>query len=241
MGSRSMRQFWDRRAREDAFHFVDTRMRYRDPDTDSFWRAGERDLEMLLELGGVSVERDQTILEIGCGIGRLTRPLAIRAARVLALDVSPEMLAQAREHNAGLANVTWILGDGTSLAALADATVDACVSHVVFQHIPDPAITLGYVREIGRVLRPGGWTVFGVSNDPRVHTAGAHGGMLHRAWRRLLAWAGRAPRGQHDPAWLGSAVDLTRLTATAAEAGMQVERTTGAGTQFCVVHARRPG
>lgn len=77
------------------------------------------------------------------------------------------MLERARALHAQLTNVKWIHGDGESLSGIADASVDAVFSHVVFQHIPDPRITLGYVREMGRVLRPGGWTAFQVSTDPR--------------------------------------------------------------------------
>jgi SAM-dependent methyltransferase len=73
---------------------------------------------------------------------------------------------------------------------------------VVFQHIPDPSITLGYVREIGRVLKPGGWAVIQVSNDPAIHRPRTP---LHRRLRQL---AGLAPRGSGHPAWLGSSVDL---------------------------------
>ena len=43
-----MRRFWDERAREDAFFFVDDRLTYRHPDLDSFWRGGEEALDGLL-------------------------------------------------------------------------------------------------------------------------------------------------------------------------------------------------
>ena len=175
-------------------------------------------------------------MEIGCGIGRLTRVVARRAATVRALDVSPRMLELARKHGAELENVEWLLGDGTSLDGIADASADAVVSHVVFQHIPDPAVTLGYVREIGRVLRPEGWAAFQVSNDPAIHRrrTGREGLRI-----RLAALLGRGPRGQADPAWLGSAVDLDKLRLAAADGGMEVERTSGEGTQLCFVLTRR--
>src|SRR5918999_1379423 len=138
-----MGEFWDERAREDAFFFVDSRLEYRRPDLERFWAGGREDLDRILGDLGLELEPESVVVEIGCGIGRLTRALASRAARVIALDVSAEMLARAREHNTELTNVDWIQGDGRSLAGLPDGVADACLSHVVFQHITDPAITLG--------------------------------------------------------------------------------------------------
>lgn len=227
-----MREFWDARAREDAWYFVDNEQAYRHPDPDRFWAAGEALLDGLLEQTGSALRPGDVAIDIGCGLGRITRALAGRVAHVHAIDVSSEMLARARELNAGLDNVTWHQGDGTSLHPVAAA--DAVVSHVVFQHLPDPALTYGYVREMGRVLRPGGFAAFQVSNDPAIH-AGAH-----RPPSRLKVALGRAPGGQRDPAWQGSAVDLDVLRATAEEAGLRVDRTAHEGTQFCLVRLTAP-
>jgi SAM-dependent methyltransferase len=231
-----MRRFWDRRAGEDAFYFVDNRLDYGRPDESRFWSGGEADLDRLLGTLSVEVRAHDDVVEIGCGLGRLTRPLAARAARVRALDVSPAMLERARGLNPSLDNVEWLAGDGSSLAGIEDASASACVSHVVFQHIPDPRVTLAYVREMGRVLRAEGWAAFQISNDPTVHS---RPGVLTRARRSVAASVRRAPRGQTDPAWLGSHVDLADIEAAAADGAMTLERTHGAGTQFCLVLARR--
>lgn len=229
-----MERFWDARAREDAFYFVDNRQAYRDVDREAFWARGEEELDLLLSALGLTVAGEEVVVEVGCGVGRLTRALAARAHEVWALDVSEEMLARARELHPDLGDVHWIHGDGVTLAGVPSAVADACVSHVVFQHIPEPEVTLSYVREMGRVLRPGGWAAFQVSNDPAVHRP-RPGGALAGA-RALIR---RSPRGQSDPAWLGSAVDLDDLGSAAQEGGMAVERVVGAGTQFCAVLARR--
>jgi SAM-dependent methyltransferase len=231
-----MGTYWDQRADEDAFFFVDNRLDYGNPDLSRFWAEGLRDLDLLLDAVGAQVEPSDEVLEIGCGVGRLTRGLAARAASVRALDVSARMLDLAREHNPELENVEWILGDGTGLGQMESSSVDACVSHVVFQHIPDPAITLGYVVEIGRVLRPGGWAAFQISNDPRVHR---HRRLGERLKLELRARAGRAPRGQEDSRWRGSMVELDDLRAAADEGSMRVERVIGEGEQLCCVLTRR--
>ncbi len=164
-----MEDFWDARAREDAFFFVDNRLDYRKPDVERFWEDGRRDLEALLGELDLRVVPGETVIDVGCGLGRLTRVLAEDGATVIALDVSAEMLDRARALNPHLDTVTWLHGDGTGLTGVADASADALVSHVVFQHIPDPLVTLGYVREMGRVLRPGGWAAFQISNDAEIH------------------------------------------------------------------------
>jgi SAM-dependent methyltransferase len=233
-----MRDFWDERAREDPYFFVDDRRAYRDGELTSFWTGGERDLDRLLAALEVAIEPGDVVVEIGCGVGRLTRPIAQRARHVYAIDVSERMLARAREHHQDLDNVDWILGDGVSLQPLADASADACVSHVVFQHIPDPAITLGYIGEMGRVLRAGGWGAFQFSNDASVHRRRA--GIRDRL-RAVAAAVGRAPRGRDDPAWLGSALDLERVKDVVAANVLELERVVGAGTQFCAARVRRAG
>ena len=229
-----MEQFWDARAREDAFYFVDSRLRYNAPDEAAFWAGGEAALAALLGGLGVAIPPGKVVLDIGCGLGRLTRPLARGAERVIALDISEEMLARARRLNAELANVEWVHGDGVSLRPVEDSSVDVCVSHVVFRHIPDPSITLGYIREMGRVLRPGGFAAFELSNDPQPHRGRRRG-----ARARLAALIRRAPQGQDHEAWLGSYVQLDALRAAGAQAGMTTERTTGEGTEYCGVLLRR--
>jgi SAM-dependent methyltransferase len=232
-----MKRFWDARAREDPFYFVDNRLRYREPDLERFWADGREALDKMLELLDVRISPRDSIVEIGCGVGRITRFLAQRGGQVRALDVSAEMLDRARELNPGLDNVEWIVGDGESLAPIETKSADVCHSFVVFQHIPDPRITLGYVREMGRILRPGGIAFFQLSNRPDVHRKPP-------VWRRLehclLALLARAPQGQANPAWRGSAIDLDELRAVAERAGLEVQRVVGEGTQFCYVRAVKP-
>lgn len=229
-----MRRFWDRRARENPWYFINNTLSYREPDLDRFWASGERDLDILLATVGAELGPTDHVVEIGCGAGRMTRAIARRAGRVTALDVAPRMLEIAREENSALHNVEWLLGDGITLAGVPDASADACVSYVVLQHIPDPQITFAYVREMGRVLRPGGWAAFQVSNAREVHRRRRIG--PRRLWASLRGWM---PKGQTHPAWIGSYIDLDDLRAAAVEGGMDLVRTEGEGTQFCLVRAVR--
>lgn len=231
-----MRDFWDRRAAENPLFFVDNKLSYQHPDADAFWAHGVEELDLFLASIDTTIGSDEHVLEIGCGVGRMTRVLAERAESVLALDVSPRMLELARHHCANLENVEWLLGDGESLAGVETASLDGCVTYVVFQHIPDPAITLGYVREVGRVLRPGGWAAINVSNDASIHRRRTG---LEGLGIRLRALTGRGPRGQADAPWLGSAVSLADLRSAADDGGMDVQRISGEDRQLCFARLRR--
>jgi SAM-dependent methyltransferase len=237
MSAGGIERFWDARARENAAYYIDNALDYTEVDMARFWERGREVVDFVSERLGVAPAPSDEVVEIGCGIGRVTRVLAERSRRVWAFDVSAEMLRRAREQLGHIGNIEWVHGDGATLRPLRDRVASACFSFLVLQHLPDPALTLGYVSEMGRVLRPGGWSAFQVSNDPR----------LHRPWprpslgTRLKQLAGRAPRGHDNPAWLGSSVDLDALERTADAAGMDVERIDGRGTQFCLVLLRKRG
>ena len=231
-----MREYWDARADEDPFFFVDNRREYGARDEAAFWAGGEEAVGTILRILEASIKSTDDVVEIGCGVGRITRALAKRSASVRALDVSARMIEQAKELNPELDKVTWIVGDGVSLAPIENATADVCFSHVVFQHIPDPQVTLAYVSEMGRVLKPGGWSAFQISNLPDLHKPPRG---LSRIKAVALALAGRGPKGQSEPEWLGSAIDLADLEAAAIDAGMLSERIAYEGTQHCLVLLRR--
>jgi SAM-dependent methyltransferase len=237
-----MREYWDDRAREDAFHFSDQRQPYRHPDPEGFWAEGERELDAVLGSLGLEAGPGDRVLDVGCGLGRLVRALAPRVAHVTALDVSPEMLSRAQELNAGLGNVEWVLGDGVTLGGIEDASHDAIVCHLVFEHLPDPALPLGYVSEFARVLRPFGWAAFGLSTDPEAHRVQRHRAGHHSRRGFFAAMVGRTPSGQDEDEWVGAFVPLDALGATAMRAGLELTRIEGANTRWTFVGATKsPG
>ncbi len=103
--------------------------------------------------------RITSLLDIGTGTGRMLELLAPRSARAIGLDVSPEMLAIARDRLAGIANVQVRLGDLYRLPFLNgkesgnDAGFDAVLFHQVLHYLDDPGAA---VAEAARVMAPGG-------------------------------------------------------------------------------------
>jgi ubiquinone/menaquinone biosynthesis C-methylase UbiE len=96
-----------------------------------------------------------TAIDFGCGVGRVTIPLAETSARVLAVDVSEKMLEEARKNCAreGLQNVTFLIT--REFLQLADASADFVHSFIVLQHIP-PSHGYKLIEKLLSVLQNGG-------------------------------------------------------------------------------------
>jgi SAM-dependent methyltransferase len=148
------RRFWDRAASENAAWYVATGFTSED---EGFFRSGATETDALLALCGVPVGPEDAVLEIGCGVGRMTRRLSELAGQVIAVDVSTEMLNRCRTHLADRGNVEYLQvpGDG-HLAGVADGSVQVVFSYITLQHVPSADAQLRYLSEGGRVLAPGG-------------------------------------------------------------------------------------
>jgi len=101
--------------------------------------------------------RERTVLDIGCGIGRLEAALSPLSAAVIGIDVSPGMIARARTRCADFPNVRLLLGSGHDLADIADASVDLALLVDSFPYIflSEGQLAERCFAEISRVLRPG--------------------------------------------------------------------------------------
>ena len=103
---------------------------------------------------GLPQERDRA-LDFGCGVGRLTAPLAQHFGEVVGLDVSESMVAQARSLH-DVANCHFEVHRGNDLHLYPDASFDLVLCVLVLQHLASQDAMLRYLAEFARVLRPGG-------------------------------------------------------------------------------------
>lgn len=101
---------------------------------------------------------DRDLLEIGCGIGRLSLALAPALRAVTGLDVSGEMIAEARRRGGAIPNASFRHTGGRDLAGIADESVDLVLAADVFPYLVAAGGDLPrrHVEEAARVLRPGG-------------------------------------------------------------------------------------
>lgn len=116
-------------------------------------KGGRMDADFLREKVGINPS--DTVLEIGCGMGRVAAHLAPHCRLWIGCDVSPNMLKFARERLATFPNIELVETSGYDLAPIKSASIDIVYCIVVFMHL-DEWERYGYVEEAYRVLRPGG-------------------------------------------------------------------------------------
>ena len=124
-------------------------------------------------LEALALAPDERVLEVGPGTGYYTFDMAaaLPAGQVDVFDIQPEMLDHVMREadRRGTTNVKPTLGDAQNLP-FDDDTFDAAVLVTVLGEIPDQEQAL---REIARVLRPGGRLVVGeLFGDPHMVTSG---------------------------------------------------------------------
>lgn len=210
--TRKMRKDWDRRARRDAMHFVNTAQA--EWDEGEFFATGEENVRdhVLNDMPSICQGRDPSrmrILEIGCGVGRMTRSLAATFGEVHAVDVSDEMVVRAKHFLRNTPNAHVYRNSGKDLNVLGDLDFDFAYSFIVFQHIPSRAVIDSYVGAVSRCLRKGSMFKFQVQGHQ-----------------------GSSPRNSGRDTWLGASISESAAATMAARHGFELRRSAGAGTQY---------
>jgi 2-polyprenyl-6-hydroxyphenyl methylase/3-demethylubiquinone-9 3-methyltransferase len=145
----------------------------------------------------------KSALDVGCGAGLLTEPLARMGAKVTGVDAADELIAAAQEH----ARRQGLEIDYRAVGVEAtDGHYDLITSLEVIEHVADPQ---AFVGALARRLAPGGLLI--------LSTPAATG------WSKLLTITlaegfGRIPRGTHD---FAKFVSPDRMKALLANAGLE--------------------
>ena len=106
-------------------------------------------------LADIGMKPGMHVVDLCCGDGLFTVPLAKMACRVIAIDLDPEMvnLTRAQVAAAGATNCTFVVGDAYDLAEFVTEPVDLVLIANTFHGVPDKE---RLARAVAAVLKPGG-------------------------------------------------------------------------------------
>jgi 2-polyprenyl-3-methyl-5-hydroxy-6-metoxy-1,4-benzoquinol methylase len=166
-------------------------------------------IELRLLLGMIDARPGFRVLDAGCGDGALTCAVARQGADATGIDPDPAMLTRARACAAEAKLEATFLDGRVERLPFPDASFDVVASVTVLCFVADAA---GAVREMARVLRPGGRLVLGELGRWSVWAA----------LRRVRGWLG-------SPTWKVARFRTSReLRMLADQAGLSVTRVRGA-------------
>jgi 2-polyprenyl-6-hydroxyphenyl methylase/3-demethylubiquinone-9 3-methyltransferase len=186
--------WWDPHGRSAMLHKLNpVRLKYLRDQIDQHWQCDECSRTPL---------EGKTALDVGCGAGLLTEPLARLGGKVTGIDASPEVIAIARDHAAasGL-EIEYLAGDVLELSG----RFDLITAMEVVEHVADPA---AFLKALAKRLAASGLLILSTPNAT--------------GWSRLMMITvgeglGRIPRGTHD---FDKFIAPERMKMLLAEAGL---------------------
>ncbi len=193
--SRLAGDWWDPNGASAMLHKLNpVRLKYIRDQVDQHWQCDECSLKPLAE---------RSALDVGCGAGLLTEPLARLGASVTGLDASAELIAAARDHAAaqGLA-IDYRSGELSEL----EGQFDLITCMEVIEHVADPA---AFVTTLAKRLASDGLLILSTPNAT--------------GWSKLLMITvaegiGRIPKGTHD---FGKFIAPDRMKVLLGDAGLK--------------------
>lgn len=168
--------WWDPRGSSAMLHRLNpVRLRYIRDAVDAHLGA---------DAAGFTPLAGKSALDVGCGAGLLTEPLARLGARVTGVDAAPENAAAAAAHaeQAGL-DIRYVAAE---LEALEGERYDLVTAMEVIEHVTDPA---AFVANLRAALAPGGLLVISTPNRTPLSKLAMVG---------VAEMTGMIPRGTHD-------------------------------------------
>jgi len=128
---------------------------------DEFFKTGIKEIQSVLKYiksKGIKLNRGKA-LDFGCGIGRLTQPLAQNFKKAYGVDIAPSMIKLAKKYNKHGKKCEYILNKADNLKIFKGSSIDFIYSHITLQHIK-PKYSLKYIKEFFRILAPNGILLF---------------------------------------------------------------------------------
>src|SRR4051794_9957416 len=186
--------WWDPDGSSSMLHKLNpVRLKYVRDQIDRHWQCDECNRRPL---------EGKSALDVGCGAGLLTEPLARLGAKVTGVDAGPEVIAVAREHAAAIGlEIDYRAADVLDI----EGQFDLITSLEVIEHVADPA---AFVKALAKRLAAGGLMILSTPNAT--------------GWSKLMTITlaeglGRILRGTHD---FAKFIAPERLKLLLADAGL---------------------
>jgi len=156
-----MKNLWNKLAKENSLYYINSD-KGRKITEEQFEKSGFDDYlkyivydKFINDYWKGQMWTNFTVLDLGCGIGRITENMADDFREVIGIDISGEMIKQARKRLIDNDNVSFIETDGKNIP-LGESFIDFVFSYLVFQHIKDRKMVEKNFKEVYRVLKPKG-------------------------------------------------------------------------------------
>lgn len=144
------KELWEKLAKSNSKYYVAS-FKGKGITEEEFEESGREDYKNLI-LNDELIEKKGVILEVGCGIGRMTQFMRYDFKKVIGIDISKEMIQQAKIR---LRGVEFIETDGNTIH-LSNNSIDFAFSYIVFQHFKTKEMLESNFKEVYRVLKPNG-------------------------------------------------------------------------------------
>lgn len=133
---------------------------------DDFFNTGQVEIESIIkyiESLGIPYSQKRA-LDFGCGVGRLTQALCQHFNECYGVDIAPSMIELAKQYNCQGNKCKYYLNEQENLSLFENNFFDFIYSKIVLQHMK-PEYSKNYIRELVRVLAPGGLLVFQIPSE----------------------------------------------------------------------------
>lgn len=169
MNLEDLQKNWDKFGKEDPLWAILTCSKKKGNkwDIDEFFNTGISEIDAVMnhvKSLDINVAKRRA-LDFGCGVGRLTRPLAKYFDEVYGVDIAPSMIELANQYNDRYVDkCRYCLNESDDLKLFGDNYFDFIHTNIVLQHM-EPRYSKKYIKEFTRILAPDGILVFQLPSE----------------------------------------------------------------------------
>jgi len=197
-------------------------------DPEEFFGTGRASVEAVLaHLAARSIEVPKgTVLDFGCGVGRLSRALSAHFERVVGVDIASSMVELARKLNEDFSGCEFVLNQRGDMSQFDDASLEVVFSLITLQHV-EPRYSKAYLADFVRLLKPGGLLIFQLPAK-KLEKPKKLGRSIERGLKELIPsslrekWRERKEKARKNPKMETYAVPRPEIEALLTETGCEL-------------------